>query len=174
MTIMPSTPWLLARHFPRSRVCGIPTRLRRFSGPILLSSFKEQSMSALPGWQQLSKGPRVRNANNRSVWKATTAIHRTALPFPSSLDHAGTLVKAHRSAAGRSVEAPRGTNLRSFGSRSTASGRRNNVSREQTRTNRRYRSLLGTQLDRILNHVPARHFRFSQSDRGMIGTFPIE
>jgi hypothetical protein len=45
---------------------------------------------------------------------------------------------------------------------------------EQTRTNRRCLSLLGTQLDRILNNVPAKHFRFSRSDRGKIGTFPIE
>ncbi len=45
---------------------------------------------------------------------------------------------------------------------------------EQTRTNRRYRSLLGTQLDRILNNVRAKHFRFSKSDRRKIGTFPIE
>ena len=72
------------------------------------------------------------------------------------------------------VEVPRGTSLRSFGSQSTASGRRDIVSMEQTRTNRRFRSLLGAQLDRILNNVPAKHFRFSQSDRGKIGTFPIE
>jgi hypothetical protein len=45
---------------------------------------------------------------------------------------------------------------------------------EQTRANRRYRHLLGTQLERILNNVPAKHFRFSQSDRGKIGTLPIE
>jgi hypothetical protein len=31
-----------------------------------------------------------------------------------------------------------------------------------------------TQLARILNNVPAKHFRFSKSDRGKIGTFPIE